>query len=370
MDLNLCDLCQQAVPRDDIDRELASVHGDRTVCRSCNEAMGGNGGLPPSPGSPGHPSLGGIRVVGMPRPRFGPGVAITLSMAAILLALAAVVALMVRVENISNQWDGQFAVAALELQDLHERELGTRDYMVARAGQVAEEVLQTELARLETLERHVGELRQTLLRRSESPPGEDQPATPDPLAVDSALLTAGDAMARVKELEEQILFLQARVFELAVERDPLTHRLLYGAGGGQQAIDERPRTALARNLPGDDELIIAVVEHGLHESPGRSRADELGARLLPHQKAKCVCQHGLAGAGLPGDHVETGRQAQPCRGYQQKIIDGQLGEHLSPRLRTAPGPATEVAAVRGRGRERRQLGVGRKAPNSFSSTFR
>ena len=239
MELLFCDLCQEAVPGQDAERGLAFVKGDRVVCRVCNAAMGGaamggvasaepsSGGAPQVPAPPAAPGSSS-RVTRRPG-LVSPGVAASLGVAAITLTLFAVVALLVRLESISRQWREDFSVVEEKVDDLSQRELGTRRFMVAEAGRVSEEVLRTELARLETMERQLTELRAALLGEE----GRSGPESEESLAETQAgLLTAGDGLARVRELEKQILFLQSRVYELT-EGAPLRAR-------EAEAAEERP----------------------------------------------------------------------------------------------------------------------------------
>lgn len=222
MELLFCDLCQEAVPNDDAERGLAFVKGDRVVCKVCNAAMGGLAASTPSHPGGGSAAPGSVDSTPTPRPArrpslVSPGVAAALGVAAIVLTLFAVVALLVRLESISREWGEEFTVIGDKVQDLSQRELGTRRFMVAEAGRVSEEVLRSELARLETMERQLGELRASLLGGERRSGAESEESLAETQAT---LLTAGDGLARVRELEKQILFLQSRVYELT-ESTPL-----------------------------------------------------------------------------------------------------------------------------------------------------
>jgi hypothetical protein len=216
MELLFCDLCQEAVPSSDAEQGLAFVKGDRVVCKVCNAAMGGPGGSAAQEGLASRGPASSVSTLPSARPArrpglVSPGVAAALGVAAIVLTLFAVVALLVRLESISREWREEFSTVAEKVDDLSQRELGTRRFMVAEAGRVSEEVLRSELRRLETMERQLAELRASLMG-DEARSG---PESEESLAETKAgLLTAGDGLARVRELEEQILFLQARVFEL------------------------------------------------------------------------------------------------------------------------------------------------------------
>jgi hypothetical protein len=220
MDTYLCDLCHETVPRDDLERARAQRIGDRVICRACNQAMGSSeepGAHPAEKGSPAPDSVGRPQLAPRAATRSGSGVAIALSVASTLLTVVAVVLLLIRGERTADHWEALFTDTSEELGELRQREIGTRGYMITRAGEVAEEVLGRELERLAILERQVGEVRGAIFAPAsvEEEPSLDHPF-PEP---DSGLLTAGDAMARIGELEEQILFLQARLFDLLQEAD-------------------------------------------------------------------------------------------------------------------------------------------------------
>jgi hypothetical protein len=224
MELFFCDLCQEAVPQADIDLGVASVQGTRIVCARCNLAMGlpvkavdsqpeADSGLARNRGQSELPAR-------RSRPLISSGLGAVLGLGAIMLTLVAVVALLFRIELVSRHVRKLHDSNEERISDLEERTAGTRDRMVARARRAAEDTIYAELERLQTVERQLTELRQLLALGDEAAPGKEpsDSGTGVPIVLSgSSLLTAGDAMARVDELEEQQLFLQARVFELLEE---------------------------------------------------------------------------------------------------------------------------------------------------------
>ncbi len=201
MELFFCDLCHEAVPQADLDSGRASLKGNRVICRPCNGAMGtGDSTSPPSSkASPKRNSL------------VSPTVAAVLGIAAIALSLVAVIALLIRVEMQGRQAKNEKASLEARIAHLEERQAGTRDGMIARARQAGEDAIYSELGRFETYERQMAEIRKALLEsdlEATETPGE---LTVSPLA---QRLAASDQSEQVAELEEQLLFLQARVFEL------------------------------------------------------------------------------------------------------------------------------------------------------------
>jgi hypothetical protein len=224
MELHFCDLCQEAVPQADIDAGAAFVRAERVVCKRCNLAMGNRGGGEPSNGQAELPhgqaelshgqARGGPATPRRPQPLISSGLGAVLGLAAIGLTLVAVVALLFRIEMVARDFRRTHGSDDERLAKLELRSAGTRDGMIARAQSVAEDAVYHELERFGTFERQLAELRQALAAGEPADQGDVAGARP-PAALDgSALLTLGDALQRVDELEAQILFLQARVFEL------------------------------------------------------------------------------------------------------------------------------------------------------------
>lgn len=228
-----------------------------------------------------------------PRPRSGAGVAITLALASTVLTVVAVVLLLWRGEKTARDWEARFDRVDEELADLHERELGTREQTVARAAEVAEEVLHPEVEHLATLRRQVEELRGSVFGASS--PAESSRSE----SGESSLLTAGDAMERIGELEEQILFLQARLYDLLETRGdgaPTAAEVVTPAPVPEgdlatlvERLDDRDPiervTALFRLAKVDDPGIV-------HHVIGRLEKDEdryvraLSARILERVRAR------------------------------------------------------------------------------------
>ncbi|MCB9916645.1 MAG: HEAT repeat domain-containing protein [Planctomycetes bacterium] len=216
MDLYFCDLCQEAVPQRDVRAGRAWLSGERVVCAACNSAMGGGAAAAPpaadAPAESGAPASAPALRATRRGSGVTPGVAAALSSASVLLVLAISVLLLWRVEHATRTWDADFAQTRASLDELERLRRGTRERMAAEAGAVAEDVLRGELGRVETLERQVADLR-GLLASGEPRSGAENDESRAELR--EALLTAGDGLARVQELEQQVLFLQARVYELA-----------------------------------------------------------------------------------------------------------------------------------------------------------
>ena len=52
-------------------------------------------------------------------------------------------------------------------------------------------------------------------------------------------------------------------------------------------------------------------------------------RATAEQQVERVREHGLAGAGLAGEHVQAGTEAQARALDQQQVLDAQLSQHGS-----------------------------------------
>jgi hypothetical protein len=256
MELYFCDLCQEAVPQADLDAGRATHVGQRTVCRACHAAMGpgaatagdgpaGRGGEGPDPSAgalsgdpadaraasgpatgasapPSTPERGGAAAAApRPRTRIGPGLAATLAVCAILLSLAAAVMLLVRIELLDRAAAGRADAGERRVERLEERVAGTRSGAVAAARDAADSAVVQELRRLDSIERQLRELRalvagggaQQVGEPGEVGGAEAEPEGAGPRAA-GELVLPGDAMERVDGLEEQLLFLQARVHDL------------------------------------------------------------------------------------------------------------------------------------------------------------
>ncbi len=211
MELYFCDLCQAAIPQDDITSRRVDPKGKRVVCVACDEAMGKSPSTEGSAPSVVADEATQARRGGKRQALVTPGVAAALGIASIGLTLFAVVALLVRLESLARHWGAESERTSGKLQALEQREFGTRGFMVAEAGRVTEEVLSAELGRIERMERQLTELRESLLG-GEARSGVETEESRS--TIKASLLTTGDGLARVEELEQQILFLQSRIFEM------------------------------------------------------------------------------------------------------------------------------------------------------------
>lgn len=221
MELYFCDLCQEAVPQADLDTGIATHSGERTVCRACHAAMASAQAADQPASPPGAPRPSGAptdRATPTPTGRgaLGPGLAAVLGVMAILLSLLVAIVLLVRIELVAGEAEQRAVRDGERVERVEERVAGTRAGAVAAGRDAAESVVVQELERLDSVERQLRELRALLAGREPAPrgaEGRDEPEAPSTVR-EPGLLLPGDAMERVDGLEEQLLFLQARVHDL------------------------------------------------------------------------------------------------------------------------------------------------------------
>ena len=179
-----------------------------------------------------------------------------------------------------------------------------------------------------------------------------------PLAHQRAQSLAALVRSREAVQEEELprRLQQALVLVLAVELHQELAQALEQAHGGGRVVDEGAVPTGARELALDDELAVARPVPGLVEQRGHraggidlehrghhrgvgSGADpvELGAGAGEEQEG--VHHDGLAGAGLAGEHVETGGERHHRLFHHRQVANRQLAQHRS-------GHATANAARR------------------------
>lgn len=324
MELNFCDLCQEAVPTADLDAGKATLNGKRVVCRNCNVAMGVGASTPDA-----HSQGKSKRQ----RALVSPMVAAMLAVAAISLSLVAVVALLVRVEALDRAGATENKLLRERITYLEERQAGTRDGMIARARQAAEDAIYAELERFETFERQMAEIREALL----STPAAGSSAesdNPEPVTPIAQRLAVSDESAHVAELEEQLLFLQARVFELLEASTREGSRIAVGEPEPRLLVPEGDIGVLLAQLSHEDPIErvsalyalahaedVGVVRHVtplLKDDDAYIRA--LSARILERMKARSSAQSliealgdvdvGVREAAVSALRAVTGRQFQ------------------------------------------------------------
>lgn len=239
MELYFCDLCQEGVPRADIDAGKATTKGDRVTCQTCNLAMGTR------PASESDPKAKD-GVVSIATSDISPRVAAVLGLFSILLTLVAVVALLVKGELESREQGKLFADYQRKFEQVSDRQRGTREGMIQSAREAGENAVYAELKRLESYEQQLAELRTALSRTGATPGAEGGVAA---LSDGEPIVSAAQS-SKVAEIEEQMLFLQARVFELQEEV----------ARGGSRVVEREPK---AKVLLPDGELgqLVAQLQH-------------------------------------------------------------------------------------------------------------
>ena len=129
----------------------------------------------------------------------------------------------------------------------------------------------------------------------------------------------------------------------AISRPPRARR---SATDGRTALHEGTGAPVRAHAARQDDLVQVrpdpleqVRQRGIGEQLGggledaldvrlaRARPDDPAARLAAHQQVERMRQHGLARAGLAGDHREAAARPQLGALDQQQVLDAQLQEH-------------------------------------------
>jgi hypothetical protein len=112
--------------------------------------------------------------------------------------------------------------------------------------------------------------------------------------------------------------------------------------GGHAPLELGPAASLDQHLTGDHDLAVLVVDAGAGQGGGhlavvagaQAAFDQRGrpagpdrARVgpPPEQQGEGVDDHGLAGAGLAGEHVEAGRDLEAGIIDDPEVADAKLG---------------------------------------------
>ena len=135
---------------------------------------------------------------------------------------------------------------------------------------------------------------------------------------------------------------QALELVLAVDLDQGADDVGDGGDGGHPSLELGPAAPLDQDLAGDHDLAVLVLHPGGRQGGGdlevvagvQAAFDQRGgpagtdrARVgpPPEQQGEGVDDHGLAGAGLPGEHVEAGRDLEAGIIDDPEVTDAKLG---------------------------------------------
>ena len=135
---------------------------------------------------------------------------------------------------------------------------------------------------------------------------------------------------------------QALELVLAVDLDQGADDVGDGGDGGHPSLELGPAAPLDQDLAGDHDLAVLVLDPGGRQGGGdlevvagvQAAFDQRGgpagtdrARVgpPPEQQGEGVDDHGLAGAGLPGEHVEAGRDLEAGIIDDPEVTDAKLG---------------------------------------------
>jgi hypothetical protein len=152
---------------------------------------------------------------------------------------------------------------------------------------------------------------------------------------------AGEAVEQVQlhPGAEQLLELV-----LAVDLDQRADHVGDGLHGGHAPLELRAAAPLDQHLAGDDHLavlgfdagggqrlggLLAVggVQPAFDQRAGTAGPDRAQVGALPQQQPERVDHHGLARAGLAGEHVQAGGDLEPGVVDDAKVTDAQLAQH-------------------------------------------
>jgi len=148
----------------------------------------------------------------------------------------------------------------------------------------------------------------------------------------------------VRERVEQRL-----VFVLAVQLHEARREVAKRRGGRERAVDERAASALAADLAADDQLARSRLSRASGRHRGRvprardasrgvvedcfdgglrlARPDQVGRRARAEQEAHGFNEDGLAGAGLPRQHVEAGLELDLDGFDHREVADAEEAQH-------------------------------------------
>ncbi len=174
---------------------------------------------------------------------------------------------------------------------------------------------------------------------------------------------------------------QLAMLVLAVEGQQRAAEIAQLADGRRAPVQIRARASVGAH-PSRQHDLLGVHRQSLGELLGQRGGqleDTLDICLLgtgPHDAGACapaeqqierVGEHGLAGTGLPGEHVQPGRQAQLRPLDQQQVLDAQLRQHRAgvavpadgsrDRRRTALAGSEDGGHERGHCRRRFRLTI-------------
>ena len=95
----------------------------------------------------------------------------------------------------------------------------------------------------------------------------------------------------------------------------------------QRAIDERSAAPLTVDFTADDDLAIAVLEHGLNDSVGLAGSNEVGRCTAAQQQPDRLDQNGFPRSRLPGEHVEPRLELDLDGLDHREVSNAEEAEH-------------------------------------------
>ena len=120
---------------------------------------------------------------------------------------------------------------------------------------------------------------------------------------------------------------EALVGVLTVDVDEPHPVLGQGRHRGEATVDVGTRPAVDRDHAGEHDLVVAVGEASLDARLGRAGPDHGRVGSAAHEQADRLDEHGLAGAGLTGEHGEARTDDEVERGDHPEVFDVELDQH-------------------------------------------
>ena len=136
-----------------------------------------------------------------------------------------------------------------------------------------------------------------------------------------------DRRVLVEHVEVRVRIEQRLMLVLSMEIHEPRRQVFQRACRHQRPVDERPASTLGRDFAARDQILAVHAEFRLDCGGLFSRADQIGRSAAAEQEADGLDEDGLAGACLPGEHVESRFEADLQRFDHSEILDAQESQH-------------------------------------------
>ena len=116
---------------------------------------------------------------------------------------------------------------------------------------------------------------------------------------------------------------------LTVQFNQPVRQILERTGGGQRATDERAAAPLGRDLPPDDDLVVADLEQRFDRRQFGPGTDQILGRAATKQQPDGLDQNRFASPGLAGQDIERWFKFDGDRFDHCQVADGERADHGS-----------------------------------------